>query len=76
MAGMDKMTVMGRREILSFTFPPLMTTVNVMINEQAVNTQLIANMEIVSALVLAQRLTSANIAYDSTSTVVGPSCVS
>jgi len=76
MAGMDKMTVMGRKATPSFTFPRCLNTIDAMITEHKVNAQLIANIENVSARARVECLTWADIVWDSTSTVVGPSWVS
>lgn len=70
------MTVVGRRATLPSTFPCRRTTIDAMVTEHNVNTQLIANMEKVSARVRVECLTVANIVLDSTSVVIGPSSVS
>ena len=46
---MDKMTVTGRKAAPSFTSLRRLNTTNAMATEQKVNTQLIVNMENVSA---------------------------
>ena len=69
------MTEKGRRATPSFT-SLLLVTIAVMIIENMVNTQLIRNMETVSARARVECFTLANVMEDSTFAVTSPSSVS
>ena len=73
MAGMVKMTVMGRRVIPASPSPTTrLNATEVVTIEQKANTQLMANMEYVSARAGMERETLANMVSEWTSTVTGP----